>query len=276
MQRVWSGFAILVMCFATTGMGSCGKKTDEKTGAGDGGKGGGSGLDPTMIQAPGYVTEAANKDVKVGWKVGKEMVMAGPTKMSMSTAIVGEEGDNWMVEQTNSAWDTYGKGLIMGLVVAKADGKVSKAVIGKKGEAGKAIKVAEAPPPAKAEKGPEGEDCEVEVKAGKFKAKKYTMAGGVTSWVGTEGLTKDRQIKMDSAASKTELVEQPAEEEMDCGGTKAKCVKLAYTGDTVYCWTEQEVIKAMASGMCKMKTPSMTLTVNVAATDAKPELKWGK
>lgn len=245
------------------------------------GGGGAAAMDlSTMVQAPPMIP--LGEGAAVGMKIGTSM-KAGTFKSAANTAIVGEDGDMWLVE-TDSGLSGYGasaKDQLIGMWVKKDGGKVVKAVIGKKGEAGKEIKVTAYTAPAKTE-APKGEDTEVKLKmGGPYPAKLYTtdMGNGKTakSWAGTSGELEGVALKMDAGANASyELKAMPEMVELKAGETTIKAKKLVYDNGMEMYPTKNKVVVALASGSAKMVTSSSETMVTLVAEDAKPELKWGE
>jgi len=234
----------------------------------------GGGMDLTkMVQAPPIVP--VGEGAAVGMMV---KVKAGANTHSL--AIVAEDGDQWLMEtdQNLAAYGDSAKDQLMGLWVDKKTGKVNKAVLGKKGEAGKEIKVVQYQMPEQKD-APAGEDTEVKLKmGGPYPAKLVTMeianVGTTKSWSGTEGELENVMLKSESPSGSYELKEMPKTESVDCGGTSIEVTQLVYDNGLELHRTENAVIKALAGGSYKTKTSGSETMVTMIATDAKPELKW--
>mgnify|MGYP001350773985 CR=1 FL=1 len=242
----------------------------------DGGQqgGGAPAMDLTkMVQAPPMIM--VGEGAAVGMKIG---VKSGANTHAL--AIVGEDGDQWLVEtdQNLAAYGDSAKDQVMGMWVDKKTGKVNKAVLGKKGEAGKEIKVVQYQMPEQKD-GPQGEDTEVKLKmGGPYPAKLITMeianVGTTKSWTGTEGELENVMLKSESPSGSYELKSMPKTETVDCGGTSIETTQLVYDNGLEMHRTENDVIKALNGGSYKTKTSGSETVVTMVATDAKPELKW--
>ncbi|MGE0708424.1 MAG: hypothetical protein AB7N76_19115 [Planctomycetota bacterium] len=259
------------------------KKDDDKGGTeqpkgGGGGGGGAPAMDlSTMIQVPGYMM--LGEGAAVGQKVALTSKGQGYSNSYM-VAIVGEDGDNWKVESTmmTAAYGEQGKDQLVGMVVDKKTGKVSKAVVGKKGEKGKDVKITPMDPPKKGEAA-EGEDTEVKLAmGGPYPAKLYTQdipnVGKVKTWSGTDGELKGVMLKTESPNSKCELKEMPKKGSADVGGSKVEFTTLVYDDGHETSTSDHPAIKAINYGMFKNKQAGNTTEVTAVASDAKPELKW--
>ena len=231
----------------------------------------------TMVQAPPLVM--VGEDAQVGFKVEIETTAGGNTSKH-TLAVVGEGEGVWHLE-TSQGMANYAsmspdaKDMLMGLVVEKDGGKVTKAVLGKRGEAGKEIKVVayNAPPPGEA---PEGEDVEVEVPAGTYPAKLYvTEVGGKTykSWSGVEGDVEGVPLKTEGPQGGYALKEPPSMETLDLGES-VEVKKCVYDNGDEWMWSDNEVIKSLAARMALMKTSASVMKVTMVATGAEAELKW--
>lgn len=237
-------------------------------------QGGAPAMDLTkMVQAPPIVP--VGEGAAVGMMI---KVKAGANTHGL--AIVAEDGDQWLMEtdQNLAAYGDSAKDQLMGLWVDKKTGKVNKAVLGKKGEAGKEIKVVQYQMPEQKD-APAGEDTEVKLKmGGPYPAKLITMeianVGTTKSWSGTEGELENVMLKSESPSGSYELKEMPKTESVDCGGTSIEVTQLVYDNGLELHRTENDVIKALAGGSYKTKTSGSETMVTMIATDAKPELKW--
>ncbi|MBL4847862.1 MAG: hypothetical protein JKY65_20290 [Planctomycetes bacterium] len=265
------GIALLASTLIFGGCDLLGGKKEEDGGGGGGG-GGGAGMDLTkMVQV--YGPKAYGDKAAVGMKVTSES-KAGGTTSTWTIAIVGEDGDNWLVESSQETM-AYGKDSLVGMVVQKSDGKVLSAVVGKKGEAGKEIKVNNTMP-GKAPAGgktPATVDCKIAL--GTFKAY-LSDAGGTKTWIGSEGDMMGVMLKVEAAAGGKELKEKPSMVDVDLGGTSVKCRKLVWDNGDVMMMTEHDAVKALAYGMVKNSTKQYSSGVTAVSMDAKPELKWGE
>lgn len=266
------GIALLASALLFTGCELLnGKKEDDSQGGGQQ-QGGAAGMDlSTMVQA--YGPKMIGKDAAVGMKVTVESKAGGQTN-AWTIAIVGEEGDNWMIESSQETM-AYGKDSLVGMVVQKKDGKILSAVVGKKGEAGKKIKVTNTMP-GKATgtaKEPKVVDCKIAL--GTFPSY-LSEAGGSKTWMGTEGDMKGVILKMESAQGGKELKEKPSMVDVDLGGTKVKARKLVWDNGDVMMTTEDPTVMTLNGGMVKMSGKQFSTSVTAVASDAEPELKWGE
>lgn len=265
------GIALLASALLFTGCELLGKKEEDNGGGGTQQGGGSAGMDlSTMVQAYG---PKMYKDAAVGMKVKIESKAGGQTN-SWTIAIVGEEGDNWLVESSAETM-AYGKDSLVGLVVQKSDGKILSGVVGKKGEAGKKIKVNNTMPGKATAEGKEPETVDCKLALGTFPAY-YTEAGPTKMWTGSEGDMKGVLLKMESAQGGKELKEKPSMVDVDLGGTKVKARKLVYDNGDVMMNTEDATVMALNGGLVKMATKQSDMSVVMVASDAKPELKWGE
>lgn len=266
------GIALLASALLFTGCELLGGKKEDDSAQGGQQGGGAAGMDlSTMVQA--YGPKMIGKDAAVGMKVTLESKAGGQTN-SWTLAIVGEEGDNWMVESSQETM-AYGKDSLVGMVVQKKDGKILSAVVGKKGEAGKEIKVTNTMPGkvTGSAKEPATVDCKIAL--GTFPAY-LTEAGGSKTWTGAEGDMKGVLLKMESAQGGKELKEKPSMVDVDLGGTKVKAKKLVWDNGDVMMTTEDATVMSLNGGMVKMSGKQFSTAVTAVAADAKPELKWGE
>ena len=228
----------------------------------------------TMVQAPGKLM--LGEEAAVGMKVDVDMKASGRS-MPYSVAIVGEEGESWRVETTQglsayAAMSPDAKSMVIGLLVAKEGGKVTRARLGKPGEAGKTIKIAAAGAAAPA-KQPEGEETEVELSFGKLPAKKY-KTGAMTTFVGTEGVSEGVLLKIEGGAAAKAVKAEPTEEEVDLGGTKVRVKKAVYDNGDENWSSAHAAVKALQYGMVLNKSKYATVQIKSVASDAKAQLKW--
>lgn len=259
---------------------------DQNQGGGDQGNGAQGGTDATQyVQAPGRVM--IGPDAKVGWMAERTTQASGQTLVE-SYAIVGEAGDSWKVESKSPTIDALAgsfpdlKGSLLGLVVRKADGVVTKAVIGKPGEAGKEIKISPAGD-APATTAPTGTPDRVTIKLGTFDAMKNETSG-ITTWVGTSGETKGILLKSAGMNQDYELAEMPKTETKDVGGVSVTTTGTSYTNGMKLWMTENEIIAGVfgaaageggkRSALYRMESGGTTQEVTAVKTDAAPQLKW--
>jgi hypothetical protein len=274
------GMLILAAGLALSGCEMLQKKKDENEGGG-GEAGGGGAAAPaamdltTMVQAMGWVT------VGEGAAKGMAVTMASKNsagESSYTSAIVGEDGDNWLME-TDMGLSGYGdqaKDHWIGMWVNKKTGVVSKAVLGKKGEAGKEIKIIKMDPP---KKGQEGEQTEVKLAmGGPYPAMLTTIktqAGTIKSWAGTDGELKGVQLKSVGTDGKGyELKQMPKNADADAGGTTCATKHLVYTNGMQLWTTDNAVVKVISGGMFKSEISGNVSGVSAIKTDAAANLKW--
>ena len=231
-------------------------------------QGGAPAMDLTkMVQAPPIVPVGENAEVGM-------MVQVKAGANTHSLAIVAEDGDQWLMEtdQNLAAYGDSAKDQLMGMWVDKKTGKVNKAVLGKKGEAGKEIKVVQYQMPEQKD-APEGEDTEVKLKmGGPYPAKLITMeianVGTTKSWSGTEGELENVMLKSESPSGSYELKEMPKTASVDCGGTSIEVTQLVYDNGLELHRTENDVIKALNGGSYKTKTSGNEVVVTMIKADA--------
>lgn len=241
---------------------------DDASGGGDSGA---PATDPTAYaQAPGTLMI---KNGAVGYMIANKTAGTGYENTG-SVAIVAETGDSWLVETATSASD----GWVMGLTVSKEDGKVTAAVMGKVGEAGKEIKVTAAT--ATGATGPDGVAEEVTIGIGSFASTKVVTDYG-TSWAGTEGELSGVMLKYESKDASYELAKMPEAADADVGGTSLKIVKLVYSNDSEYWRSANAVVAALATagdgvGTVKTVMSGMTIELTAVKTDAAAQLKWAE
>lgn len=250
-----------------------GKKDDD---GGQGGQqqsgGGAAAVDPaTFTTAYGPVQGLPNEDAKVGMSVTVETKAGGQTT-TYSAAIVGEDGDNWLIE-SGQLVANY-KDYLVGMTVSKKDGMIQSAVLGKKGEAPKKIKHQNTKPAAAQGGGGEAPatvDCKISI--GTFKAY-MNEAGGTKTWVGAEGDMQGVLLKMESAQGGKELKAKPETVTLDLGGTSVEARKLAWDNGDVQITTDHAAVKVLNYGMVENTTKHSSSKVTTVGMDAKPELKW--
>ncbi|MBX3467662.1 MAG: hypothetical protein KF878_12325 [Planctomycetes bacterium] len=258
---------------------------DQGGGGGEQQQAQGGGMDPTQfVQAPGRVPVAS--DAKLGWMAERTTQASGQTLVE-SYALVGEDGDAWLVESKSPTIDAMAasfpdlKGALLGLTVRKADGVVTKAVLGKPGEAGKEVKIAPAGDAAGAPA--EGTADRVSIGLGTFDATKHTH-GEVTTWVGSAGATQGVLLKSQGSGQDYELAEMPSKATKDVNGVSVNVTGLSYTNGLKLWMTDHQIIAAILGGgadasgkrvgMYRMESGGTVTEVTGLATDAKPQLKW--
>jgi hypothetical protein len=239
-----------------------------------------------MIQATSPVP--VSPKMQVGWRIKQEMKASGQI-MATSYAIVGESGDSWQMEHMNPGLAGMAnsmpdlKGMLIGLTVRKEDGKVTKAVLGKPGEAGKEIKIMESP--AGAGKQPEGTDEDVKLGIGTYPAKKFVndlgQAGKTTTWVGNGGDLNGVLLKSDGAGGNYELSKEPSDSQVKVGEVSLTVTEYAYSnGMTWWIASGDPLVGAFfpygadGRGIFKMTTDGSQMEIVDLGTDAKPQLKW--
>lgn len=204
-------------------------------------------------------------DAAVGQWADVELQTAAGKSVTR-TAIVGEASDGWFLEMDNQMND---KDLVIAVLVDKATGEPKKAWVGKRGKEGKEKAVP--PPPAQTSgEAPQEAEEEVTVKAGTFKAKKYTT-GGASSWMGIEGDAEGVPLKSASAQANEELsaLEKVT---VDVGGTSFEAKHLTYdSGREVWVAIgKQPHLKASL----RMKASGMEQRLVAQGEDAKPQLEY--
>lgn len=246
----------------------------------------GGGVDPTtFVQAPGRVTVCP--DAKVGWMAEKTIEQSGQ-KLVESYAIVADAGDSWKIESQSPTVSAMAaqfpelQGQLMGLTVRKADGVVTRAVLGKPGEAGKEIQVAVAPD-AQPASAPEGTPDRVTIGIGTFDAMKFT-SGETTTWSGTSGETAGVLLKSQGGNQDYELTALPKKDTKDVGGVSVETTELAYSNGMKMWLTNNEIITCIfgggasaegkRTGMFRQESGGSTIAVTALKTDAAPQLKW--
>ena len=239
---------------------------------------GGGGMDPTAFvkaNSPVMLGEGAD----AGMMIARMQDASGQTA-KLHMAIVADGGDVWHVETVNEGLAAMSasmpdlKGMIVGMVVNKEDGKVTKAMLGKPGEAGKEIEIIHNDPVSA--EAPDGVAEDVTIGLGTFPAMKYANEGG-TSWVGNGGDLDGVSLKLEVAgggAGSYELSEMPSTETLDIGGTSVKATKFAYSNGNVTWTTENAVITALNGGLAKMTSANYSVEVTEVSTSAEPQLKW--
>jgi len=244
----------------------------------------GGGLDPaTMVQAPGKI--ALGNRAKVGYGATRTQEASGQTGVERY-AIVGETDDAWQVELYTLGMSYLKASVpdieeyVVGALVEKETGKVTKAVLGKQGETGKEIQIMQAFE-ADAQESPEGKMTEVSLAmGGPFKAKNVTVAD-TTSWVGTEGELDGVLLKSSGPGGDYELKSMPVQETVSIEGGDVKVTKFVYTNGMEWWLTPNEVVVTFfpwgtegTQGMFKMVSSGATMEVTGVKTDATPALAW--
>lgn len=245
------------------------------------------GVDATQyVQAPG--TLPICPDAKVGWMVEQKLAQSGTTYVT-NVAVVGEAGDSWLVESKNMSIEAMAgsmeglKGMLLGLTVRKSDGTVTKAVIGKPGEAGKEVKIMQMQ--TASTEAPAGTPDRVTIALGTFDASKVVHAGGaMTTWTGTSGETKGVLLKSAGSGQDYELAALPSKSTMDIGGVAVPVVETSYTNGMKTSVTDHEIIACLTGaaagedgkrwGLAKNESGGIVIEVTSVKTDAAPQLKW--
>lgn len=278
MKRI--GMALVVAAVTLSGCGLIGgKKTDDQ--GGTEASGGQAGIDPQFIQVPDTLPGVNYKTLEKGYTI--EQLNEGPSgKYTVRYAVVAETDSAWIVEHYNAALAFQPaadkEDYLLGLTVNKADGKVTKAVLGKKGEAGVEVKIMAASG-STAGDAPKGTPTEVALGLGGPFPAMVTEISGTKTWTGTEGELEGVMLKRESAAGASELKELPSAVEVDANGTKIKATKLVYTDGTEMWLTADPVVATFfgygpGKGQAKAVNAAGTATVTKVGTDAAPELLW--
>lgn len=279
MKRIGMALVLAAVTLAGCGL-TGGKKTDDQGGT-EAASGGQAGIDPQFVQVLDTLPGVDVKALQKGYTI--EQINEGPGgKYAVRYAVVAETDSAWIVEHYGAALAFQAAAdkeeYLLGLTVNKADGKVTKAVLGKKGEAGVEVKIM-ASAGSTAGDAPEGTPTEVALKlGGPFPATVIEVSGSKT-WVGTEGELEDVMLKSESAAGTSELMELPSAVEVDADGTKLKATKLVYDNGTEFWITTDPVVAAFfgygpGKGQAKTVTAAGTATVTKVGTDAAPQLIW--
>lgn len=225
---------------------------------------------PPVPDAPNKVDFGAG--CTVGWKAVQEYDVGG-TKSKVWWAIVGDAGDSWQVEHVAMGLPADH---IMGLTVNKSDGKVTKAVLGKAGEAGKEHKIA---PEAQGGAAQQGVDEQVTIKIGTFPAKKFDYGGGNIAWIGADGDYKGVMLKMAGAAA-YELSAKPSSDMVPTGKTTLGVTTYTYSNGMKQMVTNDRYVAAFwpvepgKRGMFGMEMQGMKYRVVELDSSAKPQLIW--
>ncbi|MBL4849944.1 MAG: hypothetical protein JKY65_30820 [Planctomycetes bacterium] len=228
----------------------------------------------TMVKAPGVMML---KGAEIGFRVDTDM-KAGGRMMKSYVAIVGEEGDSWRVESTAglAAYGDSSAGMIIGMVVNKETGKVTRAVIGQAGEKGKKLGIM-ATGTAPAGAAPKEEETDVETPAGTFPATLYTtMAAGkpYKSWVGREGDLKGVLLKFEGPDGKGKALKvEPETQSLDLGET-IEAKRCSYDNGDEMWYSSDEIVTALAAGVVRMKVTGLDQQIKAISSKAEPELAW--
>lgn len=206
----------------------------------------------------------------VGWRVTQEHENAGG-KQQVTWAIVGDQGQVWQVEHVAMGLpaDT-----IMGLTVNKADGVVTRAVLGKKGEAGVEHPISPAPPAT-----PPAVEEDVTIKIGTFPAKKTDHGNDTFSWVGNGGDMNGVLLKMGGAAP-FELAAAPSSDHVPTGNTTLAVTSYKYSNGMTQKVTNDRIVAAFfpyevgKKGLFGYEMPGAKCRITSVGADAKPNLMW--
>lgn len=226
-----------------------------------------------LIKGPAMVP--LGEGVEIGFRVEIETQVAGHV-INHFVAVVGEEGESWRLESSEGLAAYGAKDSILGLVVDKSSGKVSRAVIGKSGEAGRELALHDMMS-APTAPGAEAEDVDVEIPAGTFPASlTVTKVGGkeYKSWVGREGDLEGVLLKFEGPDGQGKaLKEEPETQSLDLGDT-VEARRCTYdNGDEIW-HSSDEVVKALAGGEVRRKAGGVVREVKVVSSKAEPQLKW--
>lgn len=232
---------------------------------------------PAQPAPAAYVPDAPAKvafgpGCTVGWTATQELT-SGTTKMTTYWAIVGEAGESWQVEHIAPGMPADH---LMGLTVNKADGVVTKAVLGKKGEAGKDHPIAKTGAGA----APTPVSEEVTIKLGKFAAKKTDMGGGNVSWIGDGGDLNGVLLKSTSAGGTFELAAQPTSDFTPVSGSSMAVTSYKYSNGMTQKVTNDRIVAAFfpyevgKKGLFGMEMQGMSSKIIAVGPSAKPQLMW--
>jgi hypothetical protein len=226
-----------------------------------------------MIKGPAMIP--LGEGAEIGFRVEIETQAAGHV-IKHFLAVVGEEGESWRLESSEGLAAFGAKDSIMGLVVEKSSGKVSRAVIGKAGEAGKELALH---PMAATPTGPgaEGDEVDVEIPAGTFPARLIVTKVGeqeYKSWVGREGDLEGVLLKYEGPDGKGKALEaEPETQSLDLGETVEARRCIYDNGDEIW-HSSDEVVKALAGGMVRYKASGVVREIKVVSSKAESQLKW--
>lgn len=242
----------------------------------------GGGFDVSaMIEAQPSLALGAG--AQVGWRATQQLRAAGQTLVN-SYAIVGQTADCWQVERVDFflsglAGSPEAAGMIIGLTVRKEDGVVTAAVVGRAGEAGKPVKVGQAPHAPQSAVS----DEDAKLKIGTYPARKHVTEdaqGTTTSWVGHGGDLNGVLLKTEGAGGEYELAREPSDTQLKVGGTAISVTEYAYTNGRTDWIAANEPILAVLSpagdgrAVVKSVTGDTTTEFVELGRDARPQLKW--
>jgi hypothetical protein len=189
-------------------------------------------------------------------------------------AVVGETGDTLQLEESGDA----SLGFIEGLTVAKADGKIAQAVAGKKGEAGRPIKIGPAPTPPAAP--PTGTDESVTVPAGTYAATKTVISGQLSDtsiWVAKEGDAQGLTVKWSDDMAGTRELKTLAKEDLTVAGKPVPTTHATFSDGSEEWWVRGLPVPFVAhDGLALVKSIRAGNTYEATwGDDAKAELDGG-
>lgn len=231
----------------------------------------------TYLAAPGKVLLPGSP--RVGWRV-TQTSRAGQQALVTRWAIVGETADAWRVEHVSPSLQALAgseelRGAVMGLLVRKQDGMVTRAVVGKAGEAGRSIRISEADQ-GQPEEAPVVSEESLGVKGGTFRARKEAHPQqGTATWVGLEGALREVVLKVEGPAP-YELAQAP--EAVEVAGRKL--LRVRYTNGMGLDLSEDPIVAAFfpaggpGRGLWAMRGEGFELAISETGTDAAPTLKW--
>jgi hypothetical protein len=253
-------------------------------------------IDPLQfVMAPSHFP--LGEGVKVGMRVDTSTQTGGGAyTMSYFVAVVGDTKDAWMVETNQQIAGLVAsfpqlKGVRLGLMVRKKDGKVLKAVVGKAGEEPKAAKSlpnASVISPSATSKPASTE--EFALPSGKKVQANVTKGAGYTTWVGSKGTPLEGVVfKVSGTHLSYALKQDPSEEKLVVEHTDAKdgklkrakipAWKMVYDNGQVTWTSSDPVVRALSYGqLLSEKTDGKKLVYRVritrVETKAKPSLLW--
>lgn len=225
-------------------------------------------------QAPARIP--VSPALRVGWHATQKTTQFGQEYVT-SYAIVGEQGDTWLVEHVNPGFAALLagypelEGTRLGLTVRKADGRVLKAVAGKPGEKGTELQVTE-DIPLQSPPAPQGVRERVAVPAGTFQALR-TESAGTTVWTGLDGAVEGVVLKMTGAQEKA-LTVAPTEEKARVGDVELSVIRTAYDDGEEVWTTLQPAVHTWFRGSFRHRTAQMERAVVELGTGAQPTLAW--
>ena len=284
MRLTWTAVLALVLALLAAGCSSDDKKPDDSKSTMGDTKPEKTDVDmreylqSTLLVSP-WPKESAG--LKRGQWLEIKNASAGKTS-TMRIAIVGEEGPNFLVEE--SATVTGGGegaflGFIEGLTIEKATGKVVAAVAAKKGEKGKSIKLG--PEPVVQATTPTTADESVTVAAGTFAATKTVIAGQLSetaTWVGKDGDAKGVVLKEASDDAVLRELKVLANEDATIGGKPLKVTHATYSDGSETWFVRGVAVPFYGTGDTTWVKQSRAGTTTELAwgEDAKPEIDWAK